>query len=340
MYSCTVLGMTSDPSNPHDALVRKLLPNAVDAGSEVRVVAPKAIAERLDWDEFELVDGSLVSAELRSRYTDRLFRTRTKFSGRPTFVYLLLEHQSTPDWLMAFRVLEYQVGVIGKYLRDKSDEKVERIPAVLSLVVHVGPKGVRWNAPLEVGELYDLDSDDRIAMQDYLPGTRYMLDDVNALDVPTLLSRPVTVMVRLVQVVVKVTGRGREALLATLPYLVSDLRVVLEGPYGREAFEVIATYIEYVGKLYPGEFETFAEQAQLGPIAKEVIVTTAEMREALGEARGEARGRAAMLVRQLTVKFGSLSSSVEEKVYAADVEQLDVWAEKVLSATSVEEALA
>ena len=64
-------------------------------------------------------------------------------------------------------------------------------------------------------------------------------------------------------------------------------------------------------------------------------MTTAEMREA----RGEARGRAAMLVRQLTVKFGSLSSSVEEKVYAADVEQLDVWAERVFTASTLDEVL-
>ncbi|WP_067666839.1 hypothetical protein [Nocardia miyunensis] len=114
-----------------------------------------------------------------------------------------------------------------------------------------------------------------------------------------------------------------------LPDLVPDLRALLEGPDAREDFQAVVTYIEGVGELLPGELESFAEP--LGPIAKEVIVTTAEMREA--------RGRAATLIDQLVEKFGDLDSVVEQAVYAADVEQLRVWSRRVLRAATLEETL-
>ncbi len=336
-FSRTVSDMTSDPSNPHDALIRKLLSNPDDAGAEIRLISPKDIADRLDWDALERMDGAFVSADLRAQYSDLLFRTRIKRGRQRAFVYLLLEHQSTPDPLMAFRILEYQIAIIRKHLRDfgkRGRKKVDRIPAVLSLVVHAGPKGVHWNAPLEVSELFDLDPDTRAVMQDYLPRMRYLLDDVNAIDAPTLLARPGTPRSRLALALVKTTGRGRLILLPTLPDLVPDVLALLEGPDAREDFQVIVTYIEGVGKLRPNELESFADQ--LGPIAKEIIVTTAEMLRA----EGEARGRAAVLIDQLVDKFGALNPAVEQTVYAADIEQLKLWSRRVLRASTLEETLA
>ena len=105
--------MSPDPSNPHDGLVRRLLGDAADADSELRLVLPDSVVAQLDWNELERVDGTFVSAELRSRYTDLLFRTHT-VSGCRVLVYLLLEHQSRPDPLMAFRMLEYKVGIIRR----------------------------------------------------------------------------------------------------------------------------------------------------------------------------------------------------------------------------------
>ena len=104
---------------------------------------------------------------------------------------------------------------------------------------------------------------------------------------------------------------------------------LLEGPDAREDFQVIVTYIEGVGKLHPDELESFADQ--LGPIAEEIIVTTAEMLRA--------EGRAAMLIDQLVDKFGALNPAVEQAVYAADIEQLKLWSRRVLRAATLEETL-
>jgi len=55
------------------------------------------------------------------------------------------------------------------------------------------------------------------------------------------------------------------------------------------------------------------------------------------EARGEARGEANILRRQLRAKFGELSTSVEERLQAAEPAQLEHWADRVLFAETVEQ---
>ncbi|WP_433520381.1 hypothetical protein ACQPZ2_23280 [Nocardia pseudovaccinii] len=59
-----------------------------------------------------------------------------------------------------------------------------------------------------------------------------------------------------------------------------------------------------------------------------------------GEARGEARGRATALIEQLTLKFGRLPDSVEQAIRDGGLEQLKVWAARVLTASSLDDVLA
>jgi predicted transposase/invertase (TIGR01784 family) len=69
------------------------------AASLLRDNLPTAIAERIDWTSFERLPESFVDEELAWRFTDLLFRA--KLSGRDAFIYVLIEHQSTSDPLMA-----------------------------------------------------------------------------------------------------------------------------------------------------------------------------------------------------------------------------------------------
>jgi len=55
---------------------------------------------------------------------------------------------------------------------------------------------------------------------------------------------------------------------------------------------------------------------------------------------GEARGRAAVLLKQLQLRFGPLPDAVTVRVQSASIEELDAWVEQVLSATSLDEAFA
>lgn len=59
----------------------------------------------------------------------------------------------------------------------------------------------------------------------------------------------------------------------------------------------------------------------------------------LGRAEGQAEGRAALLQRQLTLRFGPLPAEAAERLSAATIEELDAIGERLLVAQSLEEAL-
>jgi hypothetical protein len=61
--------------------------------------------------------------------------------------------------------------------------------------------------------------------------------------------------------------------------------------------------------------------------------------EAIGEANGEAKGRAAILRRQLVKRFGKniIDLRLQERLTNSSPEQLDVWAERILDAKTIDE---
>ncbi|MBF6416815.1 Rpn family recombination-promoting nuclease/putative transposase [Nocardia cyriacigeorgica] len=87
--------MTTPPSNPHDAYFRQVLSRVANAESELRSALPTAITARIDWATVALQPGTFVSEELRSSYSDLLYRAR--IAGRDAYIYLLIEHQSSSD---------------------------------------------------------------------------------------------------------------------------------------------------------------------------------------------------------------------------------------------------
>ncbi|WP_425338410.1 DUF4351 domain-containing protein [Thiorhodococcus minor] len=58
-----------------------------------------------------------------------------------------------------------------------------------------------------------------------------------------------------------------------------------------------------------------------------------------GALEGRQEGEAAVLLRQLQLKFGELPSAARERVAGADAQTLLTWSERVLTARSLDEVL-
>ena len=98
--------------SPHDAVFCHVFGVPANAASQLRAVLPADLAARLDLGKLVPVPGSFVDETLKWRHTDLLFTA--PLDGRDAFVYLLIEHQSSDDPLMAFRVMRYVVRKIGR----------------------------------------------------------------------------------------------------------------------------------------------------------------------------------------------------------------------------------
>jgi flagellar biosynthesis/type III secretory pathway protein FliH len=128
-------------------------------------------------------------------------------------------------------------------------------------------------------------------------------------------------------------------ILHTLDYWADALTDVANAEGGRDALEQLFVYISNVADNLA--FDQFrARVAQLAPAAKEAIMTIAEELKAQGLKQGLeqgleqglVRGQRQALERQMLLKFGPLSDAVSARIQAANLEMLERWLERILTA--------
>ena len=85
-----------DIHNPHNSLFNITFEDSRLATIYFHENLPNRIAQHLDYSQPEKIDGSFFDETLAGSQCDALFRVRTK-TGEPVYLYVLLEHNSTPE---------------------------------------------------------------------------------------------------------------------------------------------------------------------------------------------------------------------------------------------------
>src|SRR5687767_10926302 len=101
---------------PHDSLFKSVFSQVEHAAGMLRSVLPPELVQHIDFATLALRPGSFVDEALKERYTDLLFSAQV--GGRPTLFYFLIEHQSTQEDLMGFRLLRYEVRIWEGWLKE------------------------------------------------------------------------------------------------------------------------------------------------------------------------------------------------------------------------------
>jgi len=324
---------------PHNALFIRVFGNPDNAASELRLILPAPISALIDWSSLELCPGSFVDPQLTERHTDLLFSAHR--IGSDARIYFLFEHQSTPNRLMLFRLLRYSVWIWEAFLRDNPTAK--RLPAILPVVLHHSEQaGGAWTGPTSLSELVDLDPLALAACAGLIPEWRFVLDDISKTEDAELRRRAPVAAVALFLLR---DARSSENLLAALKRWVPMLTEIAEAPNGVAALAALLEYALRVGEIPRPDLEEFVRQ--LGPVTTEAYMTTAEMIALEGQARGKAEGRAEgkaegkaeLVLRLLTLRFGPLPEWASARVTVAASEELDLLAERVLTASTLEEVV-
>lgn len=219
-------------SNPHDALFRYTFSQPQNAAELIRANLPFAISQKIDWASLERVPGSYVDQELTWRHTDLLFRVT--ISGREALIYLLLEHQSSSDALMALRLLGYLNRIWQHEI--KREPNMRLIPAIIPLVVYHGAKG--WRSPVRFVELIDLDVEVRGSLASFIPDFEYVLDDLSGQSDEQLRCRAIGHLGILTLLSLQRFAQAAEPE-SVFEKLTDLIAQVLSAPSGMEALEAI-----------------------------------------------------------------------------------------------------
>ena len=128
---------------PHDAVFKTFLSHPETARDFMALHLPPALLAICDLSTLKLESGSFVEDDLRPYYSDVLYSLKTR-SG-DGYVHVLIEHQSTPDKHMAFRLMRYAVAAMQRHL----DAGHKTLPLVIPVLFYQGkrspyPYSMNW----------------------------------------------------------------------------------------------------------------------------------------------------------------------------------------------------
>jgi predicted transposase/invertase (TIGR01784 family) len=321
-------------TTPHDDLVRAILSHPEHAAGELRYLLPPEVGARIDWTTLELVPGNFVEEALQGSYTDLLFRVR--LGGQAAFLYVLFEHQSTPDALMPFRHLEYAVRFWKTWLADHPD--ATRLPVVIPMLLCHAPRG--WTVATRFEELLDVDDETRALILDFVPRFRTLVDDLTVEPDDSLRARAMSAVGRLMLWCLK-TARSTEDLLDGLARWAAVFREARRSANGATALGFIWTYILCVHDA-PQESVLPRLNAVLDEEQKKEMSLADHLREKgrkEGEKKGIEKGKREVVQRQLQHRFGPLPPEALERLQHAAPSELDQWVDRVLTAATLTDVL-
>jgi predicted transposase/invertase (TIGR01784 family) len=136
--------------HPHNLMVRAVLSDVTEATSFLQRHLPQEVSQALHWSTLTLCEGSFVDEDLRASEADFLYEIAHRSSEESVWVYVLLEHQSTPDRWMRFRLLKYCCRIWDMSFRVHPDQRELR--AIVPLVFYQGAR--RWSYSSELADLF------------------------------------------------------------------------------------------------------------------------------------------------------------------------------------------
>ncbi|QLK63861.1 Rpn family recombination-promoting nuclease/putative transposase (plasmid) [Enterobacteriaceae bacterium Kacie_13] len=135
----------------HDAVFKQFLTHPETARDFLDIHLPTALRKLCDLNTLQLASGSFIEDDLRPYYSDVLYSL--KAGNGDGYVYCLIEHQSSPDKHMAFRLMRYAIAAMQRHL----DAGHKTLPLVIPVLFYQGkvspyPYSMSWLDEFETPE--------------------------------------------------------------------------------------------------------------------------------------------------------------------------------------------
>lgn len=133
----------AETAAPHDAVFKTFLSRVETARDFIEIHLPPALIRICKLDTLHLESGSFLEDSLRPYYSDVLYSLETT-CGRG-YVHILIEHQSSPDKHMAFRLMRYAIAAMHQHLEAGHNV----LPLVIPILFYQGrrspyPWSLNW----------------------------------------------------------------------------------------------------------------------------------------------------------------------------------------------------
>jgi len=254
---------------PHDALFKQFLTHPETAKDLLDIHLPPALRKECDLSTLKLESGSFIEEDLQPYFSDVLYSLNT--SQGDGYIYALIEHQSSPDKHMAFRMMRYAIAAMQQHI----DAGHKDLPLVIPLQFYHGyvspyPHNMNW-----------LKGFTNPALAEQLYTQAFPLVDVTVIPDDEIMQHKRIALLELVQKHI----RQRDML-----EFIEKLGTLLSKGYTTDKqVRSLMSYMLQVGET--NNLEVLVEKlTTAAPEYEETLMTIAEQLRRQGEARGEARG--------------------------------------------------
>ena len=103
----------------------------------VYAVSPTTTYGKIFEKNIEKYTNSYITRRYKSKEADIVYKMKD------IDIYFLIEHQSTVDYNMPYRILNYCIDIIQEWKREQKGKKIYRYPIVVPIVVYTGK--TKWS---------------------------------------------------------------------------------------------------------------------------------------------------------------------------------------------------
>jgi predicted transposase/invertase (TIGR01784 family) len=301
-------------SNPHDHFFRELLSRQETARDFLRYYLPAEVGPLLDLSAPKLLQDSFIDQELREHSSDLLYQVTLRKGGSPTYVYVLFEHKSYPDPMVAFQLLRYMVRI---WERDRNQGT--KLAPIMPVVLYHGEAW--WRVAPNLQAIFQAPAE----LASYLPDYRYWLCDLSQYSDAEMKGEMI-LQVGLLTLKYILRDDLREHLVDIL----SLLRQLSQQQTGLEYLETVLRYLAGgTSKINDEELWKAVEaafpkgEALVGTIAEKWVEQGLQRGLQQGRQEGEHRAKLKALRQILTIRFDAPPPDFERRLEPLDLSALE-----------------
>ena len=345
------MSKTQDKQIEHfpDRSLRRMLQNWENVRGLVQIIAPD-IEPFLHFSQITYENRSFISKELQELESDVLlsvpFREDTEGTEETgtdaLLIYILIEHQSTVDKTMGYRLLSYMVQIWEsqreQWKKKKIPESERRLQPILPVLFYTGDRP--WRVPVSVTTIMDIPK----ILERFVPSfdTLFLGVKQTEADVLTQSGHPFGWILRVLQKERSDETEISEALEDALSHIAS-----VDENFAPQISEAIEYFVQLIYHRRSRD-----EREALEDIIKQHIKdheeleimaqTTAEFLlekgEAKGKAEGIAEGKQDAVLKLLQFRFQNVPETLSRKISnIKNLSNLDTLFEQAMTAQSLDE---
>ena len=126
--------MTDILTTPHDRFTKANLQEVAIARAFLQVHLDTPLRKRIDLASMKLTNNEFVLPHLRKIQSDVVYECL--IDGKDSYIYFLMEGQSSAEELMAFRKLQYNVALMDHHLKMGN----KKLPVIVSICLYNGKR--------------------------------------------------------------------------------------------------------------------------------------------------------------------------------------------------------